>query len=547
MKEEIVEADVLCVGGGIAGMMAAIHAAESVTRVVVADKANTLRSGAGTTGNDHFRCYIPEFHGPDMETVVKEVSPLQICQSRPVGWVHTWLERSFEIVTLWDSWGIPMKHEGKWDFAGHAFPGGTFTALKYAGQNQKPILTREARKRGVKIVNRVMVFDLLCNRGKVVGAVGVDTREEKLIIFRAKSVVLGTGDCMMLYPGPTPGWTFNRAYPPSSTGDGRAMAYRAGAGLVNMETSARWAGPKYFARCGKATWIGIIRDPQGNPVGPFLTKPDRRYGDVISDIYPGLFDDYTKSGRGPVYMDCSGISKNDYEYMMYGFTNEGNLGIVNHLKEEGIELRENAVEFMTYELITRGGIDFNEKAETSLKGLYAAGDENFGGISCAATFGWIAGENAAKYAKKTKSSNSAKFETEKNKVKKLLNEISHRKTGASWQEVNVALQQIMQDYAGNVRTESMLRAGLSYMERLKKKAYDTILARNQHEMIHCLEVLNLLDIGEIIFRAIMERKETRGKYSRQDFPFTNPLLNNKVLICKKIANGLSFEWWGNKS
>jgi succinate dehydrogenase/fumarate reductase flavoprotein subunit len=547
MKEEMVEADVLCVGGGIAGLMAAINAAESGARVVVADKANTLHSGAGATGNDHFRCYIPEFHGTDMEPVVKEVAGLQICFSRPIKWVRTWLGKCLEIIKLWDSWGIPMKHNGKWEFAGHAFPGGTFTALKYAGQNQKPILTREARKRGVKIVNRVMVFELLHYRDKVIGAIGVDTRSQKLVIFKAKSIILGTGTCSMLYPGPTPGWTFNRADPPTSTGDGRAMAYRAGAALINMEIPKEWSGPKYFARCGKATWIGIIKDPQDNTVGPFLKKPDRRYGDVISDTYPALFNDYTRSGRGPVYMDCRGISKNDYEYMMYGLTNEGNTALINHLNEEGVDVRKNAVEFMTYELTTRGGIDFNEKAETSLKGLYAAGDEYFGGISCAATFGWIAGENAAKYARKVKSSNTDQFESQIKKTKDLLNKIRDRNAGATWQEVNVALQQIMQDYAGHVRTESMLRAGLSHIQKLKIKAYDTIMARNQHELIHCLEILNLLDIGEIVFRAIMERQETRGKYSRQDYPFINPLLNNKVLICKKVNNKLALEWREMKS
>lgn len=67
MREEIVEADVLVVGGGIAGLMVAIRAGELGARVVLAEKANTLRSGAGATGNDHFMCYIPEYHGPDIE------------------------------------------------------------------------------------------------------------------------------------------------------------------------------------------------------------------------------------------------------------------------------------------------------------------------------------------------------------------------------------------------------------------------------------------------------------------------------------------------
>ncbi len=542
MKEEIVKADVLCVGGGIAGLMAAIRAAETGAKVVVTDKANTLRSGAGSTGNDHFRCYIPEFHGKDFEAVVEEVANCQEGWTRPMSFVRTWMKKSFDIVKLWDSWGISMKHDGKWLFAGHAFPGGLFTTLKYHGQNQKPTLTREAKKRGVQIINRVMVFDLLTDGKKIIGAVGMDTREGRFIIFQAKSVFLGTGDCVRLFPSSTPGWMFNRADPPSSTGDGRAMAYRAGAELVNMEIPKRWAGPKYFARCGKATWIGVFRNPQDKPVGPFLTKPDRRFGDVIADAYPTLFEDFARSGRGPVYMDCRGIKEADYEFMMEGLTSEGNTGLIGHLKEEGIDIRKNPIEFTTYEFTTRGGIYFNDKAETSLKGLYAAGDEYFGAISCASTFGWIGGENAAAYARKASCTDIDKLQAVIAQKKELVRTILSRQTGVGWQEANIALQQIMQDYAGTVRTESLLKAGLSHVQRLKKKVHATISAKNQHELMHCLEVLNLLDIGELVFTAIMERKESRGKYSRQDYPFTNPLLNNKVLICKQVKGKPALEW-----
>jgi succinate dehydrogenase/fumarate reductase flavoprotein subunit len=451
------------------------------------------------------------------------------------------MERSFEIVRLWNNWGIPMKYKRKWEFAGHAFPGRPFTTLKYSGQNQKPILTREARKRGVEIINRVMVCDLLRDEG-IIGAIGVDTREDRVITFWANSVILGTGGCVRLYPGPTPGWLFNRADSPHTTGDGRAMAYRAGAELVNMEIPMRWAGLKYFARCGKGTWVGVLRDPQDKPVGPFVKRPDRRYGDAIADTYKSLFEDYAKSGRGPVYMDCRGISADDYKYMMYWMIHEGNSAIVNHLKEEGIDIRKTAVEFMTYEMTTRGGIHYNEKGETSVNGLYAAGDEYFGGVSCAATFGWIAGENAANYAKQAKAPKAGQGRAEIKEKRNILEKIRGRRTGATWQEVNVALQQIMYDYVGSLRYETMLKAGYGHLCRLKKKAYDTLSAKNQHELMHCLEVLNLLDIGELIFLAVSKRKETREKYTRLDYPFANPTLDGKLLICKKVANRPVAEW-----
>lgn len=546
MQVETAETDVLCIGGGIAGLMAAIRASELGVKVILADKGNTLHSGAGATGNDHFQCYIPEVHGPDVELLVEENyrSPLSIPRERV--FIRTWFQKSFDIVKLWDSWGIPMKYRGKYEFAGHALPGRPLMHLKYGGQNQKRILTEQAHKRGVELRNRLTVVDLLTANDTVIGAIGIDTRQDMLVVFRARSVVLATGWCMRLYPSPVPGYLFALASAPECTGDGRAMAYRAGAELVNMERYMRWAGPKYFPRSGKATWVGIFRDPQGKPVGPFLSKPDRKYSDAIADAYTTLFDDYARSGKGPVYMDCSGISDEDFEYMTYWFGHEGNTAMLNHLKEEDIDLRRNPIEFMTYEMRTAGGINYNERCETYLRNLYAAGDESLCFLSGAATFGWIAGENAAGNAKAVAGNRSSGEIKEAAAQKRdLFDSILSRKAGASWPEVNTALQQIMYDYAGSVRSETLLQAGLRHLRRLREKAYNTMIAGNQHELMRCIEVLNLLDLGELVFVSSHERQETRGRYIRSDYPYTNPLLD-KLLVVKRV-NDKPFTEWRNMS
>ena len=233
-------------------------------------------------GNDHFRCYIPEVHGPDIKPHVEALlrSPRGSMRSR--AFCQTWLERSFEIVKLWESWGIPMKYQGRYEFAGHGLPGRAITGLKYSGLEQKPILTRRALDRGAKILDRTVIFDLLPEDGTF-SAVGMDCRDGRMIGIRAKKVFLGTGLCTRLYPGPTPAWMFNMANSPNTTGDGRAMAYRAGAELVNMELTMRWAGPKYFSRgAAKGRGWAFSGTRTGKAVGPFVTKPDRKYGDSAS-------------------------------------------------------------------------------------------------------------------------------------------------------------------------------------------------------------------------------------------------------------------------
>ena len=538
MKEQVVKTDVLCIGGGIAGLMAAIRAAEAGAKVVIAEKCNALHSGRGRAGNDHFWCYIPEVHGADMEAFKKEClkgPKLKLMQAGTGTEVlNTFLRKSFDIVKLWDNWGIPMKYHGRWEFSGHSFPGDILTHLKYQGLKQKKVLIEKALEKGAEIINRVMMLDLLCDSNRIIGAIGIDTREDKVVVFEAKATILGTGFVDRLYPPPVSGWTPSLAGGLTLTGDGRAMAYRAGGTIVGPEMPRRHVGPRYYSRYGQATWVGVLRDPQGKPIGPYVTKPDRVYGDMTPEVKGVFLEEYMKSGRGPVYMDCTGISDEDYEYMMYWLVHEGNTSLLEYMKDEGIDIRKHPVEFGVYHMLPEGKIWINEKAETSIKGLYSAGDESMGGIGPAATYGWIAGDNAAAYARQASGSDIEKAGDVIDAKKSMIQKITGRKEGPDWKEASVALQQIMHDYAGAVRSDTLLTAGLGYLRRLRKKVDNSMIARNQWELTRCLETLNLFDIGELVFLAARQRKETRGLHNRTDYPLTDPMLDGKGLYIRQV-------------
>jgi succinate dehydrogenase/fumarate reductase flavoprotein subunit len=535
VKIKRIQTDVLCIGAGIAGLMAGIRASEKGARVVLAEKGHALQSGRGRGGNDHFWCYIPEVHGPDLGLFMREclkTPKLKTMQSGTASQVlRAFLAKSFDIVKLWDKWGIPMKYQGRWEFAGHSFPGDVLTHLKYEGRNQKRILIREVRERGAEIVNRVMGLDLLKEGGRVCGAVGIDTREDVLLVFQAKAVILGTGCLDRLYPAPTPAWMPSIPGNLTLTGDGRAMAYRAGADIVSPEMPKRHVGPRYFSRFGQATWIGVLRDSEGKPIGPYVDAPNRIYGDMTPEVKGVYLEEFLKSGKSPVYMDCRGISEEDYEYMMHWLWHEGNAPLLDYMKEQGIDFRTHPIEFQTYHIIPEGKIWINEKGETSLPGLYSAGDESMGGISCAATYGWIAGESAADYCREAPSCEGEKAEIDSNKER--IQRLLARKDGPDWKETNIALQQIMQDYAGVVRSESLLSSGLEYLRRMREKVDQSLIARNRWELTRCLETLNLIDLGELVFVSAEARRETRGLHRRSDFPLTDPVMDGKEIFIRK--------------
>ena len=119
-----------------------------------------------------------------------------------------------------------------------------------------------------------MIVDLLVRNGQVAGAIGMNTRDGSLTLFKTKSVVLTTGACFRLFMNIT-GVLMNTYYPPSSTGDGLAIALRAGAALANMEGTNAIRGPKNLQRAGSGTyWPAKTVDAQGIALDyPFLVSP----------------------------------------------------------------------------------------------------------------------------------------------------------------------------------------------------------------------------------------------------------------------------------
>lgn len=535
-RKEVIQSDVLVIGGGIGGMQAAITAAEQGVSVVVAEKADTRRSGSGATGNDHFMCYIPAYHGEDFDAVIDEVTDTLVGPLQDMDLLRLMMKRSFEVVQKWESYGITMRPYGdNYEFFGHAMPGRRRYHLKYDGKMQKPLLTKEAKKRGVNIVNKTVINQLLTDdSGRVIGAIGICTAEDEpeVVIFQAKAIIITTGNASRMYPSTNPAYLFNQADCPATTGSGHAMAYRAGARLVNIDLPYLHAGPKYFARCGKATWIGVLVDYHGRPVGPFVDRPTKELGDATSDIWQGVFQEKMEDGSGPVYMNCSENAPEDMDFMMKSFLSEGDSSIVDYLEQYNIDLNKSMIEFGTYDYALCGrGLDIKLTGQTSLDGLYAAGDvlgNVRGDITSAAVFGVISAEHAAEYAKHVEFANVENHPLIEQSME-LYDNMLERKNGAHWKEANSMLQQIMKDYVGvKVRSKTLLKAGLKYLGDLKQYCREQLKAENAHELMRCLEVLDLLDVAEAIAITSENRRESRGAYHhRTDYTYTNPLLNNK--------------------
>ncbi|MBP2639824.1 MAG: succinate dehydrogenase/fumarate reductase flavoprotein subunit [Firmicutes bacterium] len=545
IRKEIIKTELLIIGGGIAGLQAAITAGQEGTSVIVAEKADTRRSGSGANGNDHYMCYIPECHGDDFKRVISEIN--EGMEGGP--WqdqimLRKMMKRSYGIIQKWESYGIDMRPTGKWVFEGHAMPGRQRYHLKYDGQNQKAVLTQKALENGAQIMNKVFINEVLVNEeGRAVGAIGFSLAEDdsEVIIFQAKAVLLATAQAMRMYPHGNPTFIFNTHSCPAAAG-GAAIGYRAGARLVNLDVPYIHAGVKGFARSGKATWIGVLSDIHGKPVGPFLTKPNRETGDAMMDIWPGIFGERLDNGTGPTYMNCTELSEEDLKYQEKAFESEGIDSITEYCEQRGIDLRKSMIEFGTYDYsLAQRGIDINLDGMTTVQGLYAAGiccGNVRGNITNASVWGDVVGEHSSEYVKQVEEFDISEHPLIKEKIDFYM-ELMTKKIGAHWLEVNSTLQRIMNDYVGlKVRSETLLTAGIKYLADLKRYSVSELKCENSHELMRTLEVLDLIDLAEAVALTAKNRQETRGNHKRVDFTYTNPLLNDKFQTIEKTKDGI---------
>ena len=546
------QADIAIIGGGVAGCLAAIRAAELVDRVVVVEKCDSRRSGCATTGVDHIWTYVQDIHGPEatVEDIVRDHTE----------WAQGFLDQeiaqyvashSYERILDLERFGVKVRDEsGKLRFVKkiHRVP----NFLHFAGQDLKLKLTGEMKKRKIRILNRVMAVELVLEKGQTRGVIGIGTRDAKLHLIKAKAVILSTGNIYRLYRNPT-GVDFNIGFPPHETGDGHALAFRAGAELQNMEFTTYQTGPKYFQRCGRGSYFpgGRIINALGEPLrekaenrGPIKGIQTDRSVEEEATFFRELDE-----GRGPLYMDCSLCSEKEIQYIRWALSNEGNAAFLHYLDSEGVDLRKQKLEFTVYEPKSgsgKAGLWIDQETRTSIPGLFAAGDVigvlPRGVMPGALTLGWKAAETASKFVKEDEVAQPIPWREKCAGTQTRLNRILSRKTGASWQEVQLALQNIMTDHAGRRRSETMLTAGLSNLKTLRARANEELKAANPHELYRCLEVLNLLEIAETIIASARERRETRfpPEHERIDFLQQDDDRWKVFLAIRKKENDLLF-------
>ncbi|HCS68846.1 MAG TPA: fumarate reductase/succinate dehydrogenase flavoprotein subunit, partial [Rhodospirillaceae bacterium] len=231
-----VDCDILVIGGGTAGPMAAYRAKKKNpnAKVILLEKANVKRSGAISMGMDGLNnAVIPGHSTP--EQYVKEITVANdgiVDQAA----VYKYAQNCYEIIQELDGFGIRFQKDENGDFdVKKVHHIGTYVLPMPNGDTVKKALYRQLKRARLLISNRYMATRLLTGKdGRIAGAIAVNTRTAEFLVVRAKAVILCMGAAGRLGL-PTSGYLFGTYENAANSGDGYAMAYHAGAGLANLE------------------------------------------------------------------------------------------------------------------------------------------------------------------------------------------------------------------------------------------------------------------------------------------------------------------------
>jgi succinate dehydrogenase / fumarate reductase flavoprotein subunit len=548
VKYETYEHDVLVVGAGGAGLRAAIEALGQGASVGVVcksllGKAHTVMAEGGIAA-----AMANVDRGDDWRTHFRDtMRGGKFLNNWRMAQIHA--QESPDRVRELEQWGALFDRTADGDILQRAFGGHTFKRLCHVGDRTGLEMIRTLQDRGVQMGFHVYmecaVTRLLKDGDRICGAVAYWREQGRFVVFRAKSVVLATGGIGKAWRITSNSWEY--------TGDGMALAYDAGAELLDMEfvqfhpTGMVWPPGVQGILVTEAVRGegGVLTNRLGER---FMERYDPVQMDLSTrDVVARAIYTEVREGRGTehggAYLD---ISQKPAEYV------KRKLPSMYHqfLELADVDITKGPMEVGPTCHYMMGGVRVDaETAETTVPGLYAAGEvaaglhgaNRLGGnsLSDLLVFGRRAGLSAAEHANRAPSVSPDSGEIEE-AVEEML-AFFERPEGESPYEVHRDLTVSMQDLVGIFRNEEDLERGLAKIGELTERAARIRVegSRLFNPGWHLARDLRaMLTVSEAVARSALVRKESRGAHSRTDFPKTDSEWARRNNVVRKRGDAM---------
>lgn len=532
--------DVLIIGGGGAGIRAAIEAASLGCRVVVVDKGPIGRSGTtpmameafqavgypGDSEEIHFRDTVEGGYRLGDENLIFALVKDASLRAKDL-----------------ESFGVRFKKkpDGAHDPMHH--PGQTFPRALYiqgGGFGMLAGLIREAQKHSqIRMLSDAFMIQITLDReGAASGAVFLDLKDGLLKTIQSKAVILATGGHEEL-------WSFNDAAC-TACGDGIYLAHEAGAELVDLEMLQFYPTVVLHPPSIRGTLFQyeLITDPE--MLGGRLVNGEKDpfcEGKLLRDAVVRAIWKEIREGRGTphggVYIDLVHSTKSRED--LTRALEKWQPNQFRYLRDMGWDLRETLVEVAPHAHYTLGGVAIDEEARTTIPGLFAAGEvagnlhgaNRVSGNALAETqvFGALAGASAASWAKGRGFEEARLGREETEGIQHRLDQWARKKAGGIRPpEIRRKLRRIMWEHCGVERDARGLEAGMKELERLKndvlprmtieEKTPDGSFGAYPRELLDALELGMMMELGKLVLASALFRKESRGHHLRSDYPST---------------------------
>jgi succinate dehydrogenase/fumarate reductase flavoprotein subunit len=501
--ENVIETDVLVIGGGIAGCFAAVKAREQGLDVILVDKGYVGKSGATAGAGMNFTVFNPDM-GCDFDLTMKHIiEDTDYLNNRE--WTEIIMKDSWAVYEALASWGVKFPVEENEGVFYKIYP--PFLQARIVRRGVGPPLRKQVQKSGVKIMDKIIVTDLVKQDGRVVGAVGFPVSSLDLYIFKAKATVVSTGPGLLRN-------SFGEVH--ELTGDGPAMAYRAGAELIGGDMHSTQAALAAYpswngGRAARSLYRYYYTDAAGVKIG---------HGYESDTTLEFAFH----SGRAPIYHDLDTATNEEIEKMLQ-----------RQLKSDAMESERIGYDPRNrgkYQLSGGGSTDINgasaiwptnKNCAATVPGLYAAGDccgtiaYWWGGLVPGGVTGTRAGLGAAEYALKVEK--PVIDGEELARLKKVMYESVERKSGFSPRWVTQLLINTMVPYyVLIIQRGDRLQAALTMVEFFRDQYVPKLLAKDSHELRLAHETKNMVLSSELQLRASLFRTESRAWHYREDYP-----------------------------
>ena len=541
-KKKVYEIDVLVLGSSASGCGAAIAARRAGAEVLLLDKGKLESSGCLGGGNDHFMAVLDETEHDSLEDMYGYYATPTSGLSRGV--VKNYYRAMRPCLEVLEESGIELMRNPEGTYmrsVGFGQPGPWWIHINH-GFNVKPRLAKYVRSQGVKVVNHVLVTNLLKDGDRIAGCIGFDVLRGDLIIVRCKTAVMGFGLTAQRVSNNSTHKPFNQWFSPYVTGSQVILPLEAGAGVLNVDiTDMATMLPKGWGAPGM-NGINNMGGKELNARGErFMGKYDPMLENGLRrNQVMGTYQEELEGNGPPFFMDMTHFEPEDARHLQYDLMPGDKETYLEYCEARKIDFTKTPLEVEISERMIGGIVKCTDEQETEVRNLYTASlCNNFSAAMC---MGWTAGEFAAARAAGTDmpALPEAEIAALAKDIFAPLTERPARSIG--YTEFEDGIRQVMDYYVGYQRTEGSMKQALKSFAVLEEYL-PRLGASTLRELMRVRESMELFKLCRIYIQACMQRRESgRAMYRRADYPDLDPALE-KCLVTRLDESGNPvFQW-----